>query len=180
MNITLTNATEKEYKEIKPLFLSAFPPEERPPFFIVKNRAKKGAAEMLVVRDGEKFVGFVYLVSNDKLAYLFFLAISEDCRQSGYGSAVLKKLSEMCRGKRLFLAREELDERADNYEERVKRHAFYLKNGFADLGSKLKEASVVYDVMGIGGDVLPEEYDELISRWCGKLARKFIDMRIIK
>lgn len=180
MNITLEKSQKSDYKQIKKLFVKAFPPEERPPFFMLKRGIKKGAGIMLTARDGDEFVGFVYLLCHGDTAYLFFFAIQADRRGSGYGSAVLGRLKEMYKGKRVFLARETLDECAENYSERVRRHGFYLRNGFEDMPVKIKEASVVYDVMGIGGGVTAEEYDKLITRWCGRLVRKFVDMRIIE
>ncbi len=178
MNLTLKKAVKAEYKLIKTLFISAFPPEERPPFFMLRRGADKGHGDMLIARDGDEFIGFCYLISNAVAGYLFFFAIKEDKRGMGYGSAVLAELHKMYGGKRIFLARETLDETAENYGERVRRHEFYLRNGFSDLSVKIKEATVTYDVMSMGGDVAPKEYDELITLWCGKFLRKFVKMEM--
>jgi len=180
MKVMFKKANKKDYKRIKKLFISAFPPEERPPFFILKSKAEKGKGDMLSIYDGEVFIGFVYIVCRLDTAYLFFFAIEADKRGCGYGSAVLVELLKEYEGKRLFLAREQLDENSDNYDERVRRHKFYLKNGFCDLPVKIKEGNVIYDVMGVGGSVTAEEYDLLITQWCGKFMRKFVDMRIIE
>lgn len=180
MNIILKKATKDDYKFIKPLYISAFPAEERPPFFILKGKAKKGKGDIIAVYDGHIFVGFASLICYLDMAYLFFLAVCEDKRGRGYGSVILDELKKKYDGKRLFLAREMLDENSENYGERVKRHSFYIKNGFIDLPIKIKESTVVYDVMGIGGSIGAKEYDELISSWSGKLLKRIIDMRIIE
>ncbi len=180
MSITLKTAEKTDYKQIKKLYVNAFPPEERPPFFMLKRGEKRGFGDMLTAWDGDEFIGFVYLVVGDDTAYLFFLAIDENKRGRGYGSDILGAVAKIYKEKKIFLAREQLDEAAENYEERVRRHSFYLKNGFVDLPIKIKEASVTYDVMGIGGNVTSEEYDKLITHWCGKFMRKFVDMRIIE
>lgn len=179
-NITLKKAQKADYKEIKRLFKSAFPAKERPPFFIMKAKANQGKGEMLVARDNDTFIGFAYLVCYRDMAYLFFLAIDDSKRGMGYGSKILQKLKQKYNKKRLFLAREQLDKSSENYDERVKRHNFYLKNGFTDLPYKLKEANVTYDVMSNATMITPNEYDALISRWTGKLIGRFIDMRIIE
>ena len=80
---------------------------------------------------------------------------------------------------RIFLAREQLDKSAENYAQRVSRRNFYLRCGFEDLPCCIKEGSVVYDVMGIGGIVTAEEYHKLIKPWAGFLL-KIVDMRIIE
>lgn len=180
MSVTLKKAEKAEYKLIKPLFISAFPPEERPPFFMLKRGAAKGHGDMLIARDGDEFIGFCYLIANDRAGYLFFFAIEENKRGMGYGSAVLSQLRKMYNGKCIFLARETLDETAENYAERKRRHEFYLRNGFSDLSVKIREATVTYDVMSIGGDVTADEYDELITAWCGRFIRKLVKMEIIE
>ena len=73
-----------------------------------------------------------------------------------------------------------LDENAENFEQRVKRHEFYLKNGFSDLPIRIKEAGVTFDVMGIGGVIKKEEYDAMMDGFCGRLLRKLVKMRLIE
>lgn len=180
MSVTLEQTKERDFPLVKKVFLEAFPPEERPPFFLLKRRARQGRGECLTIRDDGKFGGFVYLIRHKDMAYLFFFAIEKNCRGKGYGGEVLKLLRERYRGGRLFLARERLDEAAENYDQRVRRHGFYLRGGFEDLSCKIKEGGVVYDVMSIGGDISAEEYDALISRWAGRLVRRLIDMRIVE
>lgn len=165
---------------LKALYNSAFPKEERAPFYLMKRKADRGRGELLAVRDGENFVGLVYMICCRDMAYLFYFAIDEPLRGRGYGSKVLTAVKERYHGKRLFLAREQLDPSADNYEQRIKRHYFYKHNGFEDMACRIKEASVIYDVMGIGGKVSEKEYEELITRWSGRLLRKIIDMRLIE
>ncbi len=180
MEIRLERADDSDYRRIKKLYKKAFPLEERMPFFLLKKRAVNGSAQMLAAKKGDEFIGFIYLICHLDLAYLFFFAIESDKRGSGYGSAVLGRLKETYKGKRLFLAREQLDKKADNYEQRVRRHKFYMQNGFEDLPCKIKEAGVVYDVMGTAGGILAEEYDALISSWAGKWVRRLVDMRILE
>ncbi len=171
---------KKYNKHLKKLYKSAFPREERAPFFVIMSKVKKEKADMLIAKDEETFIGLVYTVCYKDLVYIFYFAINEGLRGKGYGGKVLTALKEKYNGKRIFLAREQLDKSAPNYNQRLKRHSFYLHNGFEDLGCKIKEAGVIYDVMGIGGHVLPEEYNALITNWAGNLIRKFVDMRIIE
>ena len=178
MGFTLDIASKNEYKLIKRLFISAFPKEERPPFFILSTRAKRGKGDMLIAKDGGKFVGFVYVVGNEGLSYLFFLAVEESERGNGYGTKILDYVKARYKGNKIFLARERLDEPCDNLEQRLNRHKFYLKNGFVDLECKIVEGGVVFDAMSIGGEITNEEYTALIDSWCGKFARKRIGMYV--
>lgn len=178
--ITLQNPSKDDNKEIKHLFLAAFPSDERPPYFLLTWKVRRGKARMLVAKDDNTFIGFAYLVCHLDMVYLFFLAVDENKRGCGYGSKILAALKEKYAGKRIFLAREPLDPEAENYVQRVSRHEFYLRNGLQDLPMKIKEGSVVYETMGIGGKIRPDEYRALIRSWGGMLLPRLIDMRMIK
>ena len=181
MDIILKNDINKKVqKKIKKLYLTAFPAEERVPFFLIMSKTRRGKGEMLAAYDGEEFVGFAYMVCYKDLAYIFYFAVEESNRGKGYGGKILKAVKEKYSGSRIFLAREQLDESAGNYAQRVRRHNFYLNNGFTDLPCQIKEASVIYDVMGIGGTVSAEEYEALVTPWAGRLLRNIIDMKIIE
>ena len=169
-----------EKKKVRKLYLGAFPKEERVPFMLLAAREKKGNSELLEIKDGDTFVGMVSVLRYKDLAYIFYLAIDDGLRGRGYGSRVLSSLKERYRDCRIFLAREQLDKDADNYEQRVSRHRFYQKNGLVDFPCKITEQGVVFDVMGIGDDVKAEEYDALITLWAGRFFRKLFDMRIIE
>ncbi len=45
-------------RQCKKLYLTAFPKEERAPFWLIRSRAKSGRAEMLAAYDENEFVGF--------------------------------------------------------------------------------------------------------------------------
>lgn len=175
--IDYNNAGLKKLK-VKRLYKKAFPKEERAPYGFLKRCLKKETSDFLVALDGDEFVGMVYMVGDDELAYIFYLAIDEKKRAKGYGSAVLTALREKYADKRIFLAREMMDENADNYEQRKKRHEFYLKNGYEDIPATISEAGVTFDTMSIGGMVTHEEYDRIITAWAGRKVKEKYDLRL--
>lgn len=179
MSVVLENYKKSDKKWLKSLYVRSFPSEERVPFFIMMNKVKRSTADMLIACENGEAVGFVYMVCNKKLAYIFYLAVDDLKRGKGYGTEIIDALRKKYKGKRLFLAREQLDKSAENYAQRVNRRSFYLKCGFEDLPCCIKEGAVVYDVMGIGGKVTPEEYHDLIKSWAGLLL-KIVDMKIIE
>ncbi|MDE6088140.1 MAG: GNAT family N-acetyltransferase [Oscillospiraceae bacterium] len=182
MSITIkTTIPEKsDRKAFKNLYLSAFPKEERAPFFLILSRLKTGKAEILTAHENGKFIGFAYMVCWKDLAYLFYLAVDGTIRGKGYGTQILNAVKNHYHNRRIFLAREQLDQSAENYDQRISRHAFYVKNGFTDLPCQIKEASVIYDVMGIGGNITAQEYKNLMMAWAGKFLSKMIDMKLIE
>lgn len=167
-------------RKLKKLYIFAFPADERAPFRLMMKRVRKGMAEMLAAFDGGEFVGFAYMVCNEKVAYLFYLAIEEEKRGMGYGSLIIKGVKQRYSGRRIFLAREQLDSSAENYQQRLSRHKFYLNRGFKDQPLVIREASVIYDVMSAGGAIEPEEYRDLIKKWTGKMLFRFVDMEMLR
>lgn len=178
--ITLEPCRKEHLGKMKSLYLRAFPADERTPWFLLKRRARHGRAEALEATDGGEFAGLAYVVLLDDMVYLFFLAVEEGRRGRGTGGQILSALRERFPGKRIFLAREQLDKSAGNYPERESRHRFYLSNGFEDWGIKIKEGAVTYDVMGIGKKVTPPEYRALITGWAGKLPGLFLRACIVE
>lgn len=169
-----------DMENMKKLYLRAFPKEERAPFWLLKSKSKKDFVDFLAIYDESKWVGFAYVIRYEKLAYIFYLAIDDSVRGKGYGTKTLKKLKEKYDGYKIFLALETLDKNADNYEQRVKRHNFYRNAGLKDFPYKLREATMVYSIMGFGEKVEPSEYQNLISNYIGKVFSGIFRMRIEK
>ncbi len=178
--VLLSDSEKEDYKRIKQLYLKAFPAEERAPFGVMMRRVRLGKAEMLNIMDGDTWIGFVYMVCNSSLAYIFYFAVDEKYRGEGYGTQAIKDLQERYSGRRVFLALEDWTVDSPNKEQRIKRHEFYKNCGLLDLPHKIKEASVVFSIMGSGGMVEPHEYRELIENWQGSILKHLVDMRIIK
>lgn len=179
-SITLSPIPRRDpvWRDVRALYLRAFPAEERAPFGVMKRRALQGRGELLAARQDGAFAGFAYVIANARAAYLFFFAIADGQRGRGYGSAVLDALKERYAGKALFLARETLDEQADNYAQRTRRHTFYLRNGFRDLPLFIQEAGVTYDVMGAGVAPRPEDYQALMRAWAGPVLSRLVKMQM--
>jgi len=166
--------------EVRALYEAAFPKRERAPFSLLVKRLRKPCAELWAFYDEESFVGFAYVVKREKLAYLYYLAIRKEERGRGLGRAAMGKLLRLYAGGRFFLALERLDEPADNREERLRRHAFYESCGLIDLPCRIKEASVVFDAMGVGGEVKPEEYRALTDDFLGPVRRRIFGMKLME
>lgn len=53
----------------------------------------EGKARFRAVVDSGRFVGLTYVIGDDRVKTLMFLAIDELARDGGYGSAILKSES---------------------------------------------------------------------------------------
>lgn len=168
-----------DYKAIKQLYKTAFPSEERAPYFMLTLRAKQGKGDFCAAYDNTEFVGMVYVISDDALAYVFYLAVSEKHRGAGYGSSILTAVKEKYSDKQIFLAIEELDPSAENYEQRINRKHFYEKNGLSLMNCKLREVNMIYDVMGTGEEIEPARFRQLMRNWIGSFFGLFFTTDII-
>ena len=175
----IQNGSEADADLIRNLYHRAFPEDELVPWNIFIRKAKRSFVDLWSISNDVEWIGFACLVKDETLAYLFFLAIDEAQRGRGHGHKVLRALRQRYAGQKLFLAREMLDPAADNYEERLRRHDFYLSCGLKDLPYHIKEAGVVYDIMGFDDPVEPEEYDHLMNRYAGPIGKLLVERRII-
>ena len=178
MKITLSriNIFSTDYGKIRKLYNSAFPDDERAPIWILASKAGRENVDFWgLYADGEWF-GLAYVVTEGSICYLFYFAVAENMRKKGLGSKSLQALKKHYADYRFFLALEQLDESAENYEERLKRRNFYLRNGLKPLDLTIREASVIYDVMGTDYIKL-EEYELMMKNYLGKRLSKMVSMQ---
>lgn len=163
-------------KDIVLLLKEAFPSNERPPVSIfftnVENRKENELFGYFV--DG-KFIGFSYLSYYKDICYIFFLAVKKEERNKGYGTKILDLIKKDNKDYVLLLCHEEVDEKYDDYESRVKRRDFYIKNSFADNGYKTNEFGVIFETRFYGSHPVPfEDYRELYGLGFSEYAKKHI------
>ena len=163
-------------KEIKKLYKSAFPFNERAPFFLIKKRMQEDICQFANIYYNDRFVGFFYLLGDSNLEYIFYFAIQKEFRHKGIGSTALQKLNEMFKDKKVFLAMEPIDKDAPNLEEREARLAFYESNGYMMLNRRVKEGPMIYELLGLNCDITKEEYNNLIYKFTANKYKKYIGM----
>lgn len=169
MKISLkrVNFLSKDMAELKKLYLSAFPEDERAPLFILASKARRSGVDFWSLYADGKWFGLAYAITVNDLTYLFYLAVSEEMRGRGFGSRAIQALMKKYSGNRFFLALEQPDESAENYSERLKRRQFYINNGLVPLNITIREGNVTYDVMGTGGEIDPAEYTGMMKSYLG-------------
>ena len=117
-------------QNVKALYRRAFPDEERIPWWLLQLNSCRNDIDLTAWMDGDKFCGFTSSVTVEGIHFLLFFAVAEDCRSQGYGSAILQAIQKQYPA--VVLNIELLDPAAPNYPERLRRFAFYQKNGFHD------------------------------------------------
>lgn len=156
-------------KQIKRLFLSAFPREERPPIRLLYRRHRQGKADFRAVMEGDTFIGLVLITGCETVKTLMFFAVEEAFRGKGYGSEVLEMIRQEFANMPFFLCAEPLDDAAPNARERVNRLRFYAHNGFTEIGLHVVEAGVEYTILTPGTPLVHDQYKAAMLPFFGRL-----------
>ena len=154
----------KNLEDIKQLYMDAFPFEERIPFYIMVSVGNDRGVEFLSIYDDDTWLGFIHTLVGEKLSYIFYFAIDGSLRQSGYGSKIIREYKKI--HPKLSLAIEPIEEDSDNIKQRKKRLAFYEKNGFETLDTRVVEMGVEFELMGARGmEIKENDYKSLVKKF---------------
>lgn len=137
----------KDITAIERLNREAFPEEERIPVGDLVSMARQDGYELLAAYEEERFVGFVFLALAGASIYLFLLAVEPELRSRGYGGRIVQKILERYPAGQVVADIQRTDEVCDNLQQRVKRRAFYLNQGFHPTGCRLVFHGLEFDIL---------------------------------
>lgn len=134
-----------------------FPEDELKPVSMIRRLLSKGCYEGMGLFFGDRLAGYALFVHVPKSSVLLldYYAILEEWRESGTGSLFLQKMREGFAGCLAILIETEEEAAASGEEERlqrVRRNAFYLKNGCRRTAVKSSLFGVAFGIF-----VLPVE-----------------------
>ena len=152
------------WKEINDLAVEAFPPEEYLAPDNLIEMSKKDCFDFYYIEDKNAFIGFVVIQTYKNISYLFFLAIAKEYRSKGYGGKTLQLIKETYPNKTQIVDFEMVDVNSSNYNQRIKRREFYLKNGYHETGLFLSYLGVDYEVFCSSNNTFDEDaFKELMT-----------------
>ena len=171
MNLTLKRTAEHRSisRAVHRLYRESFPVEEQMPYWALQWRSSKRNARLCGVFDSKKMIGMVSFLTEGNFLYLMYLAVAEEYRDCGYGSAILELLKQRYPQWPIMICVEPLDPQAKNYVQRQRRWRFYERHGFVKQPFKVKAGVVVFDVLTCGGAVNPQWYMNLMKRFVGPM-----------
>jgi len=171
---------DNNYSRVIELFFEAFPKVQRLPAWVVKFRMRNGKTGFDALYEQDNWLGFIYTKEYKDIVFVKFFAIATLCRSTGYGSKVINALAELHSEKRIVLNIEELDEKSENDQQRVKRKAFYEKNGFRSTGYLIKEPAERQEMLIRGGSITKSEIDSMYKHFLGNLLHSILKPEVIK
>jgi len=147
-----------QWMKIYHLYQAAFPKSEKKPFSMIFSMCKKGKSDAWYCEKNGRFAGLVITINGTDKILIDYLAVHEKMRGCGIGSELLQVMRQIYEGKGIFLEIEEVDENAENYEERKNRKKFYLSNGMTEMNVYVELFGVDMELLGYGCSLSAEEY----------------------
>ena len=162
-------------KDVEPLFITAFPQNERPPADYYFSSFSNPNNQLFGFYDEDKFVGFSSITLYKDICYIFFLTIKENERDKGYGSQAISLIKEKYRKFAILICYEEVDEKYPDYLNRKRREQFYYRNGFKKNPLMSNEFGVIYQTAVIGNRIVTfEEYQEIFKSGFGEHTLQYL------
>ena len=93
LKVKVVNSRLKEYKNILNLYKESFPKNERLPIWLLNIMSKRTCVDFLAFYDNNIFCGFSYLIHNNNITFILYLAIDTSIRSKGYGTKILNLIS---------------------------------------------------------------------------------------
>lgn len=127
-NIKIEEFKNKDIKNIIKIYKESFPKKDQFSIFVLYFNIFRRHSKLYVLKVDKKVCGFVYLIFYKNMVFILYLAITEDERNNGYGSILLKWCFNKYKDKCFYLNIDEVNIIFDDYNLRKKRMKFYLKN----------------------------------------------------
>ena len=150
--------------EIKRLYHTAFPKEELLPWWIVRLLTVQKCVDLTGYYKEDTFAGFTFTATTEDILFVLFFAVEDHRRGDGLGSAILQYMKDRNPGKTIVLNVEPVDERAENNDQRIRRMAFYKKNGFYDTGYNIREVGGVFRVLATAPELDTAAYGKVFRK----------------
>ncbi len=147
-----------QWEQVKTIYMEAFPKAERKPFSLIQRAVRKGKSDIWLALDGEIVAGFIVVVPYCDMVMVEYLAVSNQVRSQGTGSKLLAEVCRQYTGHRILLMIEQIDKKANNFEQRTARKRFYLKNGFSPSDFVALGVSGPMEVLCFGGQVSGDDF----------------------
>ena len=180
--ITSSNADE----QIKQLYETAFPEGEQIPwedlmrlveempldytaYYLTEQREQSDACINFAESrqnstEGQMFIGFTIVYPRKSFNWYWYFAVRDDLRGKGYGQQILTQLIEHYKGQTCVLDMESPTQVCENIEQRKRRHAFYLRNGFRDTNVYRTYNDITMTIMMMGeGTFTMQDWDEIVD-----------------
>ncbi len=150
-------------QQVMELYEEAFPPVERMPFDLMLEINNQDNADLCSVYDDDEFIAFYLLITHNKVAYVSFLAVVPAKRGQNYGSMILDNIKSLYPDYSLLIDEEPVNPDSENYEQRLARERFYIRNGFRSTNYIVTAYGVDYEILSTSDDFELDDYRNIFA-----------------
>ncbi len=159
--ITTADANDEK---LKLLYETAFPKNEQIPWSDLVSLINKMHLDFTAYYEDDNFVGFTIVFPHEPFNWYWYFAVKPELRGQGKGQKILTALIEKYNGKICVLDMESPKQKCNNKEQRIRRHAFYLRNGFRDTNLYKKFGDIEMTIMIMGkGSFTMQDWDDITA-----------------
>jgi len=159
----------KQIKKIKNLYYNSFPSIEQKPFSLILQKKKEGLVEIFSLEDNSgKFLGLIINCVGKNCVLLDYLAIAPKAQGRGLGSFMLSFLKGNYPERKIFIEIESTEINSLNNFQRIRRKAFYRKNGFLETSLRVDLFGAEMEILSNVKDVRFEDYIEVYKNTYGE------------
>lgn len=165
-------------RQVHALYKRSFPQSEQIPLPFLHANALRRSCQFFAwfAEDDPRCVrALSYSFSAPDLVYIGFLAVNESYRGFGYGSQILQAFRRVYSDRVQVLEIEPVEEGHDNYEQRVKRLAFYEKNGFTPTQLVSHQGQNSFTVLSRNGTVTSKQLQKVFHTFGLGIVRMTVD-----
>lgn len=165
---------EQYREELLRLYEASFPRMERKPVSSLERTCAEGKMRILAICADGAFAGLAILMSDGKARLLDYFAILPEKRNRGIGGMALRALLEQFADLPFIVEIERTDESAEDNEQRLRRRAFYLRNGMESSGAFVWLFQVEYELLCANGSIRYADYRSLLCHCMGNRMKPFL------
>lgn len=165
MTTKILSSDEADKPELRALYESAFPDEERIPWSDLLRLVREMPLEFAEYRDGAELLGLTIVYPRQRLSWFWYFAVPEEKRGHGVGQRILSAILERYKDRSAILDMEyPAQPDAPNPEQRLRRATFYLRNGFRETGVCRTFGPVTMTILIKGDDTFDQsDYDTILG-----------------
>ncbi len=159
--ITKSNANDEQ---IKLLYQTAFPENEQIPWEDLVRLIDQMQLDFTAYYEDDTFIGFTILFPHKKFNWFWYFAVIPELRGQGKGQKILTYLIEKYKEKNVVLDMESPKQECNNKEQRIRRHDFYIRNGFRDTNLYRKYDNLEMTIMIFGNDIFTmQDWNNIVA-----------------
>lgn len=172
MKETKITSASADDEELKRLYQTAFPENEQIPWDDLMRLVEEMHLDFTAYYEGDTLIGFTIVYPRPSFNWYWYFAVKEELRGKGLGQQILTQLIEKYKGQSCVLDMESPEQQpCPNLEQRQRRHAFYLRNGFRDTHVYRRYGDIEMTIMMMGEGTLASPSSDATQPSSSELGR---------